>query len=107
MPLPLDYGDDPTVFDGRQEVSVEVPEAAEAFSAWALKRPIALRELELSGGSLLPGDVRWHFAADELEDEPVVGTLVTESGGRVWSVIEYETRAFNARVTCTARLVSP
>jgi hypothetical protein len=106
MTLVPDYGADPNVFDGRQQVNVEVPEAEEGFTAWALKRPVTERELELSGGLYMPGDVRWHFAATSLEEEPVVGTLISETGGRVWSVIDVQDGVFGARCTCTSRLVS-
>ena len=105
MPPVPDYGADTNVFDGREQVTVEVPDE-DAFTAWALKRPVTERELELSGGLYMPGDVRWHFAATDLEQEPVVGTLITEAGGRVWSVIDTRDGVFGARCTCTGRLVS-
>ena len=101
-----DFSADAAVFDGRQSVTVEPPDAAVPFTIDALKRPVTLREMELSGGLYLPGDVRWHFAAPSLEAEPIVGTLITENDGRVWSVIDLEATVFGGRRTCTARLVA-
>jgi len=94
-------------FDGRQPVTVLVPDAEEGASVLGLKRPLTLRELELSHGAYLPGDVRWHFVAADLEDSPTVGTLITEADGRVWSVVDLDAGVFGGRCTCTARLVSP
>jgi hypothetical protein len=100
-----DFSADLTMFDGRQTVTVEVPDA-EPFMTDALKRPVTLREMELSGGLYQPGDVRWHFAAPSLAAEPIVGTLISESGGCVWSVIDSQATVFGGRQTCTARLVA-
>src|SRR5690349_16892626 len=105
MTLPIDFSTDADVFDGLQNVAVQLPDAGEPMTAAALKRPITLRELELSNGLYLPGDVRWHFSATGLSQSPVVGTLITESDGRTWSVIEMEGAVFGARYTCTARSV--
>lgn len=105
MTLPIDFSADADVFDGLQPVTVQLPDDSEPLSVAALKRPITLRELELSNGLYLPGDVRWHFSATGLAQEPVVGTLLTEADGRTWSVIDMEGAVFGARYTCTARAV--
>lgn len=105
MSLPLDLSGDAEVFDGLQLVTVELPDAAGSFSALALKRPLTLREIELSAGSLLPGDVRWHFSAADLPATPIVETLITEADGRVWTVIIAAAAVFGGRRTCTARVV--
>ena len=105
MSLPLDFSTDADVFDGLQPVTLQPPDDGEPVVASALKRPITLRELELSNGLYLPGDVRWHFSATGLIQEPIVGTLITEADGRTWSVVEMEGAVFGARYTCTARSV--
>jgi hypothetical protein len=105
MTLPLDFSNDADVFDGRQPVTVQLPEADEPLALVVLKRPITLRELELSNGLYLPGDVRWYFSATGLTQAPVVGTLITEVDGRTWSVIDVAGAVFGARYTCTARSV--
>lgn len=103
LAMPFNFGSDASVFDGLQTVTVQAPDAEEGFTAQALKRPVTLRELELSNGIYLPGDVRWHFASADLEADPVVGTLIVESGGRTWSVVERDASVFGTRHTCTAR----
>ena len=105
MSLPLDFTDDAAVFDGLQTVMVQLPESEETVEVSALKRPITLRELELSNGQYLPGDVRWHFAATSLAEAPIVGALIVESDGRTWSVVDSEHAVFGGRYTCTARPV--
>lgn len=101
--MPFNFGSDASVFDGLQTVTVQVPNAEEGFAAQALKRPVTLRELELSNGLLLPGDVRWHFASTDLTAEPVVGTQIIEASGVTWSVVDRDDGVFGTRRTCTAR----
>ena len=105
MPFEFQMGDDAAVFDGLETVALLRPGDEEATTAVALKRPLTLRELELSGGAYLPGDVRFHFSAAALVEEPMVGTVITDGDGRTWTVIEMDDGVLGARCTCTARPV--
>src|SRR5436190_23774575 len=100
------YRTDTSVFDGRQAVTIALPETDEPFTALGLKRPVTTREMEVSGGLYMPGDVRWHFVAASLEAVPIVGSLITETDGRVWSVIDLTATIFGGQQTCTTRLVA-
>lgn len=100
------YRTDTSVFDGRQAVTIALPDV-EPFTALGLKRPVTNREMEISGGLYMPGDVRWHFVAASLEAAPIVGSLIIETDGRVWSVIDLAATIFGGQQTCTTRLVTP
>jgi len=100
------YRNDTSIFDGRQSVTIALPETHEPFTAFGLKRPVTTREMEVSGGLYMPGDVRWHFVAASLDAAPIVGTLITESGGRVWSVVDTQATVFGGQLSCISRLVA-
>lgn len=105
MTIDPDFTNDCGLFDGRQAVTLRLPASSDDAAAAGLKRPLTQRELELSGGAYLPGDVRWHFEAACLTIEPIVGTQIVEADGRTWVVVGRSDGVFGSRCTCTARPV--
>lgn len=104
MPVSFTAEDDLGYCDGLENVTVQVPGGGAAMTVTgALRRGEQRSEAAPSGGAYTATDVRWHLPADQVGDQPVVGAVITDSGGVRYVVQSVAGGALGATWVCRSR----
>lgn len=108
MTSSLDLSNDFAVFDGAQNVVIRGPRTSSGVApaeqpTAALRRAVTVREIEASHGKYAAGDVRWHFPAAAITAAPALGSMIVDTDGRAWTILETSHETLGSRWRCTAR----
>ncbi len=104
MPLPLDFSDDPAVFDETEAVTLRARgKVTGAIIVGALRRADKRQEAEPSEGTCLASDLRWHIPTSQVDDEPLPGATIVDSHGEIWTVLSVERQTLGTRYVCQSR----
>jgi hypothetical protein len=92
----LNLNDDLSAADGLETVTITQAGTLEEQTASVLRRPVSLREIEASGGTLQHGDVKFQTPAEGLSFAPAAGDTVADEES-LWDVLNVDLLAMQSR----------
>ena len=96
----LDLSQDSLYIDGQETITIASASPAASQNVSAVKRRLSLRELEVSDGDFVRGDVKFLFPSAGLDFEPLAGHTITDASAKEWDVIFVELLVLGTRYSC-------
>ncbi|HVU87347.1 MAG TPA: hypothetical protein VHD36_08495 [Pirellulales bacterium] len=104
MGVTFDPTGDMSCCDGLEAVTLrQLSGAAGGVVNGALRRQMRTSEAEASDARYLATDLVWHLPAEQLPIAPAVGSVITDSSGVRYIVLEAQRATLGARWQCRAR----